>query len=179
MSSVIEGNKDAAELLSELIADCKAVDPRRIAAEIEPLIGSRHLRSVFRVTLVGYIRVELGKKRRASLAHYQHAGSACGNCGRRVLHAPECPDSATTQLHDRLEYLSILQDLLPQSVYVNRSWKVLGDCSEQEIREIAEDLRTTAERDLERAQQYEELADDLVSENMETLAKLFVALTHV
>jgi hypothetical protein len=154
-------------------------DPREIAYALVDTLAEFECREALEHLLPQYIRGRLGRDRRRHVSTLQTGRPKCAECGKRGLHQPGCSKSATSRIAGLLEELHLIRSLLPQRVSVDGVWKQLGDCRAEDLNWLAGDLRKRAREEIERAELYESLANDMNDLHADTLAGLVQALEEV
>lgn len=132
---------DIRKAVLAVIDETDLATPEEIAAKVAESVPGRELRSVLAFVLRDFVRVELGR-------------------GRMASRAPERSTSAKPQ---RSAKVASIRDYgrrwLRDREFVGDTWKLLGDCSYENLRYLEADRVQNAARSTAAATRYGHLAD--------------------
>lgn len=138
-------------LVREVAAASKAADPGDLAEEVFPKIPRKEMASAVREMLRTYVRIVLGESRSVGHLAQEGVGSPGDDVSRtagRSLKVAAIREAWRARLTDRIH-----------TGPASTAWKLLGDCTADDLLFAADERRHVAERTLSRAVFYERLAE--------------------
>ncbi len=142
---------DLREAVHAVVNDTDLASPREIAAKVAENVPQRHLRAALADALVDYVRDELGRMR-----------GRRGRAGRPGSYSPKRAAIADMWRHE-----------LRDRIHVgDAQWKLLGDCTYDDLAKAAAERREQARRNAARAAFYENLAELVREHGAATVAEL-------
>ena len=143
-------NFDLRTLVDQVLADTDLTEPGDIAAEVAERTPRHELRGAYVVALAGYVRVINNASRHNNPILKPNSGQSAKVTAIR--------DWWRAALHDR--------------VYVDKTWKTLGNCTYGDLMLVAKQRRELANANMVTADRYEALAQLLLTNGVDTVADL-------
>lgn len=141
-------------LVHSVLEQTDLASPEEVAAAVARGVPAKRVRAVLVEALTAYVRTTMQQRRAHNpiLADEQRTQSA------RSSKVAAIRDSWASALRDR--------------VHVSDGWKLLGECTFEDLMFAAAERREHAARNLAKADQFEALASRLESAGVETVADL-------
>lgn len=134
-----------------VLEEIDSVDPREIAREVAAATSEEELREFYATSLIGTVRSVIREHRNRAITNALSSARSAKLSQRRDWWAEMCA----------------------ARIHVGASkWMQLGDCTAAELQFAASERRTDAERELKRAEAYDQLRSLLRSHRVKTVSEL-------
>lgn len=148
------------DAVREVLDTTSLADPDDVAAKVAENVPSNKLRTVVRVLLPAYVREHM---------RAQRASNPVISDAHRTRSARSSKVAAIRAEHERC---------LRDRVFTDAGWKLLGECTYENLVYAANARREDAERNMARAAQYDALAAALQEHGVATVGELPATVVH-
>jgi hypothetical protein len=153
----MSSNFDLRAAVAKVLDTSDLAEPDEIASKVAENVAARDLRSALALALVPYVRIQMDNSRRSNVilngdSDVQRKQSA------RSPKVAAIRDAWAAALRDR--------------VHVSDGWKLLGDCTYEDLLFAAEERREKARQNVARAERFEWLAERLQANGVARVADL-------
>ncbi|GAA4923883.1 hypothetical protein [Nesterenkonia rhizosphaerae] len=145
----------------QIIADTDITDPDKIAAEVLSRTPKHQIRAVYASLLRGVAKNAIGQlNMRTSTAHREELHATSPAATRRT------PAKSSRVASIRSNHLSYFA----QRVHAQGTWKMLGDCTRDDVLDLIAQRQAKADANLAKAAEFKDLHERMVAAGV-TLAK--------